>query len=62
MDGIIKTDMAAFGLKKGDVVRVVSTHKRLGRLTIKWESNGITHTETVDAWRVALRLGGYATE
>ncbi len=55
MTGIMKEDLPAYGLKKGDEVRVISTNKKLGRKTIKTQAGTVV---TLDAWRVQETLGG----
>lgn len=55
MTGIIKEDLPAHGLKKGDEVRVLSTNKKLGRKTIKTKEGVVVN---LDAWRVQETLGG----
>lgn len=54
MTGIMKEDLPAYGLKKGDEVRVVSTNKKLGRKTIKTKEGVVVN---LDAWRVQETMG-----
>ena len=52
MTGIVKEDMPALGLKKGDRVSVLGTQKRMGRKRIGWTQGGEKKEAVVDAWRV----------
>ena len=59
MTGKMTEDLPAYGLKKGDEVRVVSTNKKLGRKTIRWMTGQMEHTAIVDAWRVQETMEGW---
>lgn len=56
MTGIMKEDLPAYELKKGDEVRVVSTNKKLGRKTIKTPAGVVV---TIDSWRVQETMEGW---